>query len=215
MSNLWIENQLDLTIGLESQESAFYELDTNELFNLPVFKRKLFPGDDVEVIRVEYLGDIRYRNVNQKDTIVWWRVVYKKRLEFVNPNAPITNQTHIAKFPPTKRSEVDNIKRRFFDRFDGTPFSLKQTPWRYYVTIIEAIHQVLVSPALEASLYSNEEIAEANVLVQRQQERQEANKVVAKSVLAGSGVSKTIKNFLGGRRRQTRRKNTRKQSRRK
>jgi len=215
MSNLWIENQLDLTIGLESQEAAFDDLETDKVVNLPFFKRKLFPGEDVEAIHIEHDWFERYRGIKNKDSCDSWNVIYRTRFEFVNPNAPDTNKTRIDKFPPTKSSEVDNYKRRLIDIFDGRPFVLKLKPWTYYVSISVNNHEVRISPALEARLYSNEEIREANKAAQRQQERQEANKVVAKSVLAGTGVSKTIKNFLGGRRRQSRRKHTRKQSRRK
>ena len=231
MSTLWIQNQLNLSIELESYESAFDDIDPVKIFERPVFKRQLFPAEDVAVIGTEYQEMERYRGVKGdeeedeeedeeggeegKDCLVRYNVIYrqKKRLEFVNPNAHDTNKTRIDKFPPTKRSEVDYYKRRFIETFNGGPFWYKKNGWKFYVSVRVNNHQVILSPELEARFYySNEEIAEANVLAQRQQERQEAIKVVAKSPLAGTGVSGIVESFLGGRRytRQSRRKQARK-----
>ena len=208
---MWIEHLLNLTIQLEATESAFYNITPEEEFNSPEFKHNLFSGEDVENIKVIYTHcdyTQRYRGINGKDCMIRDTVIYRKILEFVNPNAPDTNKTRIDKFPPTKTSEVDNYKRRFIETFNGRPFLYENNNSKFYVSITVNNYQVLVSPALEAILYSNEEIAAANVLAQRQQERQEANKVVAKGPLAGTGVSGIVKSFLGGRRytRQSRRK---------
>jgi len=224
MSTLWIENVVNLRIEVHGKISAFSSTDLgDDLFDLPGFKHILFPDKAVEVIHTAFLGEVP--ELDEKISAVYNVVYGFKTLEFVNPNASNTNKTRIDKFPPTTRSELENYKRRLIDekkgnklfngRFWEHTYTYKQRAFQIAITINN--DEFRASPALEARLYSNEEIAEANVLAQRQQERQEANKVVAKSPLAGTGVSGIVTSFLGGRRhkRQSRRKRTRKQSRRK
>jgi hypothetical protein len=182
------------------------------------FPPMLIRPNDAEIERQSILS-----NGNKKYV---YKVTYEIRKEFTNPrNLANTNKISTSKYPPTTQSELEKSIEKFVDevrKINGKVFSCKLQPEdpldkRLFWIIPEAykFDPPIVSPALEERLYSNEEIAAANVLAQRQQERQEANKVVAKSALAGTGVSKTIKNFLGGRRRQktqNTRKNTRKQN---
>jgi len=181
------------------------------------FPPMLIRPNDAEIERQSILS-----NGNKKYV---YKVTYEIRKEFTNPrNLANTNKTRTSKYPPTTQSELEKSIEKFVDevrKINGKVFSCKVQPEdpldkRVFLIVPEAymFGYPIVSPALQASLYTNEEIRRGNA----EQDLTQISKEVAEKIGVGN-VAGIIRPFLGGRRRQSTRnrsrtpKHTRKQSR--
>jgi len=203
-------------------EPTFYSPQFLSLFASMLFPPMRIQFNDAVIERQSILTD-----GNKK---YMYKVTYEIRKEFTNPNLPNTNKTRTSKFPPTTHSELETAKQTFIDevrKINGKVFTCKLQPEnpgdkRIFTIVPEAymFGEPIVSPTLQASLYTNEAIAKGNVMAEIKQRSHRLNQITNEVAdkIGVSNVAGIIRPFLVGRRRKTRRqtrhKHTRKQRRR-
>ena len=198
-------------------EPTFHSPKFLETFASMFFPPMLIRFNDAVMERKSLLSDGNIKCV--------YKVTYEIRKEFTNPrNLANTNKTRTTKYPPTTQSELEKSIEKFVEEvrnINGKVFSCKLQPEipgdkRLFWIMPEAymFGYPIVSPALQASLYTNEDIRRGNA----EQDLTQISKEVAEKI-GVANVAGIIRPFLGGHRRKSTRnrsrtpKHTRKQRR--
>jgi len=229
MSNLSIETLVVFTINVTNIPKSMSENFQSEFLN-PEFRTMLFPPillkgawwhDNADVLFNDGWLD-RVSITSSGEYKYMYRVSFRIRQYFLDPiNIPAENKLRINKYAPTTDSEVkklsDTLKQLVVSKSKGKVFVYKDKHGnKLPVQVVNCEFEApVVSRALRASFYTNGEIQRANVATQSRQEQQLVNEVAERIGVAN--VGDVIRPFLGGRRRQTRRRsrknNTRKHTR--